>query len=85
MDPRAAAHVHQQHQGLEGAPRHHQQPPHPNPMPVSTFHRQPPTTYEPQPRPDAQAAASYPYLGTAASQGPQGPHGTHTQHLYDPA
>ena len=85
MDPRGAAHAHQQHQGLEGAPHHHQQPTHPHPRSASTIHRQPPTTYGPQPRLDAQAAASHPYLGTAASQGPPGLHGTHTQHPHDPA
>ena len=45
MDPRGAAHAHQQHQGLVGAPHHHQQPPHPHPIPASTIHQQPPITY----------------------------------------
>ena len=39
MEPRGAAHAHQQHQGLVGAPHHHQQPPHPHPIPASTIHR----------------------------------------------
>ena len=85
MDPWGARQAHQQHQGLQGAPHRNQQPPHPHPMPASTFHQQPPTTYGPEPDQDAQAAASLPYLGTAASQGPQGPHGTHRQHPHDPA
>ena len=38
MDPRGAAHAHQQHQGLVGAPHHHQQPPHQHPIPASTIH-----------------------------------------------
>ena len=84
MDPRGAALAHHQHQGLVGAPHHHQQPPGPHPIPTSTINRQPPITYGPQPRPDAHAAASHPHLGTATSQGPQGPHSAHTQHPHDP-
>ena len=83
MDPRGAAHAHQQHQGLVGAPHHHQQPPHPHPIPASTIHQQPPITYGPQPHPDAHAAASRPHRGTTTSQEPQGPHGAHTQHPHD--
>ena len=82
MDRRGAAHAHQQYQDLEESPHHHQQPPHPQPMPTSTIHQGPPTTYGPQPGPDAQAAASHPYLGTAASQGPQGPHDRNTRNTY---
>ena len=84
MDLWGAAHAHQQHRGLVGAPHHHQQPPHPHPIPGSTIYRQPPITYGPQPHPDAHAATSHPHLGTATSQGPQGPHGAHTQHPHDP-
>ena len=74
-----ATHVHQQQQDLQGAPHHHQQPPHPHLMPASTIHQQPPTAYGRQPHPDAQTATSHPYLETTASQGPQEPHATHTQ------
>ena len=84
MDPRGAAHAHQQHQGLVRAPHHHQQPPHPHPIPASTIHQQPPITYGPEPHSDAHAAASHPHPGTTTSQEPQGPHGAHTQHPHDP-
>ena len=78
MDPRGAAHAHQQHKGLVGAPHHHQQPPHPHPIPASTIHQQPPITYGPQPHPDAHVAASHQHPGTTTSQEAQGPHSAHT-------
>ena len=83
MDPRGAAHAHQQHQGLVGAPHHHQQPPHPHSIPASTIHQQPPITYGPQPHSDAHAAASHPHLATTTSQERQGPHSAHMQHPHD--
>ena len=41
IDQRGAAHQHWQHQGLVGAPRHHQQPPDTHPIQASSIHRQP--------------------------------------------
>ena len=77
MDQRGAAHAHQQHQGLVGAPHGHQQPPQPHPIPASTIHQQPPITYRPQPHPDAHAAASHPHPGSTTSQGPRTARRTH--------
>ena len=83
IDPRGAMHVHQQHQGLQGAPDNHWQPPRPQPMLASTIHEQPTAEYEPQPHPDAEATTSH--FDTVASQGTPEPPDTDTQHPRAPA